>query len=260
LRIASIEDGLEQAFWKHVDKDPLDYYFFILDWKSRRDQTKIWVATEDEQIHGLMLVYRDYVVQLRGNHEAVGLLLDHLPDLKESEFNVPLECEGIMTAKFVPQLRQEMMLMSLKKGEENIQITTAPVKLGPEDADEISALMREADPDWWGEMSGDRLKGAMTPDAYWLGIRQNEQIVSVGQTRFVDFGSNVGVAATRKDYRNRGYATSIVSALVKEILEFSPTALIHVIRDNAPAIRAYSKVGFKPYKTYLSFRACRQRS
>jgi len=260
LRIAPIEDGLEQAFWKHVDKDPLDYYFFIFDWKSRRDQTKIWVATEDEQIHGLMLVYRDYVVQLRGNHEAVRLLLNHLPDLKESEFNVPLECEGIMTAKFVPQLRQEMMLMSLKKGEENIQITTAPVKLGPEDADEISALMREADPDWWGEMSGDRLKGAMTPDAYWLGIRQNEQIVSVGQTRFVDFGSNVGVAATRKDYRNRGYATSIVSALVREILSRSPTALIHVIRNNAPAVRAYSKVGFKPYKTYLSFRACKQRS
>jgi predicted GNAT family acetyltransferase len=46
-----------------------------------------------------------------------------------------------------------------------------------------------------------------------------------------------------------------VSALVQEILKRSPIALIHVIADNAPAVRAYSKVGFKPYKTYLSIRS-----
>jgi predicted GNAT family acetyltransferase len=46
-----------------------------------------------------------------------------------------------------------------------------------------------------------------------------------------------------------------VSALVEEILKRSPIALIHVIADNTPAVRAYSKVGFKPYKKYLSIRS-----
>jgi predicted GNAT family acetyltransferase len=41
---------------------------------------------------------------------------------------------------------------------------------------------------------------------------------------------------------------------VNEILEASEVAMIHVIRDNAPALRAYTKAGFKPYKTYLSIR------
>jgi predicted GNAT family acetyltransferase len=71
----------------------------------------------------------------------------------------------------------------------------------------------------------------------------------------VDFASNIGVVATDEYYRGIGYATSIVSALVQEILRRCPTALIHVIADNAPAVRAYSKVGFKPYKTYLSIRS-----
>jgi predicted GNAT family acetyltransferase len=91
-------------------------------------------------------------------------------------------------------------------------------------------------------------------EAFWMGIKQDGKIVSVGMTRLVDFASNIGVAATRKEFRNRGYATSIVSALAEEILKTSPAAIIHVISDNGPAIRAYSKVGFNPYRTYLSIR------
>ncbi len=49
---------------------------------------------------------------------------------------------------------------------------------------------------------------------------------------------------------NRGYATSVVSALVEEILKRSDRAMIHVLKDNHPAIRTYSKVGFKPFKSY----------
>jgi predicted GNAT family acetyltransferase len=54
-----------------------------------------------------------------------------------------------------------------------------------------------------------------------------------------------------------GFATSIVSALVKEILKNSPVAIIHVRKDNASAIQVYSKVGFKPYKQYLMIRGNR---
>jgi ribosomal protein S18 acetylase RimI-like enzyme len=31
--------------------------------------------------------------------------------------------------------------------------------------------------------------------------------------------------------------------------------MIHVIKDNTPAVKAYTKAGFKPYKTFLSIRA-----
>jgi predicted GNAT family acetyltransferase len=253
LQVVALYSRLERAFSNHIGGDGLDYYFFILDWKLRRDQTKILMAMEDDQIEALMLIYRDYVVQLRGNRAAVQLLLDSLT-LDKVELQAPLDCEDIVLKKFnSPRIKEEMMLMSLRNGEERIRVTTTPVRLSVDDAVEVVELMRRADPSWWGETSVENTQKTLK-EAYWLGIKQDGKIVSVGMTRLMDFASNIGIAATEEKYRNRGYDTSIVSALVSEILKTSSTAIIHVIRNNAPAVRAYSKVGFKPYRTYLSIR------
>jgi len=253
LQLIALYDRWEKTFWDYVNEDMLNHYFFIFDWKLRRDQTKILMAMEDERIEGLMLIYRDHIVQLRGNRDAVKMLLGLL-SLQKVELQAPLDCEDLVLAKYdSPKVKEEMIMMSLTKGNENIQTTTSPVRLSSNDAEDVLELMRKADPSWWGEMQLDNLRRAMQ-EAFWLGIKQDGMIVSVGMTRLASFASNIGVAATREEYRNRGYATSIISELVKEILRTSPTAIIHVISDNAPAIHAYSKVGFKPYKTYLSMR------
>ena len=59
------------------------------------------------------------------------------------------------------------------------------------------------------------------------------------------------VAALNVDYSDRGYATSILSALLKMLFKSSETAIIYVLSDNATAMHLYSKVGFKPYKRYF---------
>jgi predicted GNAT family acetyltransferase len=253
LKVVALYDRLERIFWNHIKKDELDYYFFVLDWKLRRDQTRILMAMENDEIEGLMLIHRDYIVQLRGSNAAVKMLLDDLT-LEKVELQAPLDCEDVVLAKYDnPKTKEKMTLMSLRKGEEHIQITTAPVRLNVSDAEEALELTRKADPAWWGETSLENMQKSLQ-NAFWLGIKQDQKIVSVGMSRLVDFASNIGVAATQEEYRNRGYATSIVSALVSEILKVSSTATIHVISDNVPAVRAYSKVGFKPYRTYLSIR------
>ena len=147
------------------------------------------------------------------------------------------------------------MLMKLPKGEENIQISTVPERLGVGDAEEVVVLLREADPVWWGEMSAERLASSSLKEALWFGIREDGKIVSVGSARLTELGANnIGIIATRQRHRNRGYATSITSALVKEILKTSHTAVIHVLADNTPAVRTYTKVGFKPHNTYVAIR------
>jgi predicted GNAT family acetyltransferase len=259
MKIVSIRDGFENAFWNQVNQDPLHYYFFILDWKERSEQTKIFMAMEGKKVQGLMLVYADAVVQLRGNREAVEKLLDSVT-LEKVELQAPLDCEDLVTRKYTPQIRYDLMLMALKKGEENIQVRTQPVRLGPEDAEEVAEIMRKADPQWWGERVTVENRRESLERSYYLGIKRDGKIVSIGNTYFTDFGSNIGVVATDERYRNMGYATSIVSALVQEIFKRSPTALIHVLSNNAPAIRAYSKVGYKPYRHYLLIRGERVKS
>lgn len=253
LKIVSIENGLERTFWKHVNQNPLDYYFFIRDMKEERERTKITLAMEGQHVKGLVLVYADYIVQLRGTRNAVKSLLDSV-DLKKVELQAPLDCEDIVLGKYRPHARHELVLMSLRKGEENIQIGHSPVRLNAEDAEEVAEIMRKADPEWWGEITAESRKESLEK-TFWLGIRRDQRIVSVGNTRFVDFGSNIGVIATDERYRNMGYATSITSALVQEILKRSSVALIHVLNDNAPAKHVYMKVGFKPFRHYLLARA-----
>jgi len=85
----------------------------------------------------------------------------------------------------------------------------------------------------------------------WLGIIADDRLVSVGNTFLTDFVSNIHTVATHKSHRNKGYATSVVSALLKEILQTNNLALIHVLEDNIPARRVYEKVGFKIYRNYL---------
>ena len=251
--VVRLGQSSESMFWEYINRDPLDYFFFIIDLRQNPDRTKVFLALDDGKIAGLMLVYADSVVQLRGNREAVKALLDSL-SLVSVEMQVPLDCEDLAVAKYKPRVDETMVMMSLSRGEEHVQVSTVPVRLGVGDVDEIAELMRSADPVWWAEVTANRIRARIETDAFWLGIKQNGKLVSVGSTRFYDFASNIHVIATKHEYRNRGYATSIVSALVKEILKVSPIALIHVIKDNTPAVRAYTKVGFKPYKTYLSIR------
>jgi uncharacterized protein len=253
LKVVSVTDGYEQTFWNHVNHDPLDHYFFILDWKQRREQTKILLAMDEkESVHGALLLYADYVVQFRGNREAVEKLIEYA-DLEKVELQAPPECEDIILQKYKPRVKQDLMLMRLNRGEEHIQITEDPVRLGVEDAEAVAGLMRRCDPEWWGAVKEENLKKSLET-AFALGIKKDGRLASAGVTRFVDFVININMVATDEQYRNRGYATSIVSALVQKILERSSTAIIHVIADNTPAVRTYSKVGFKPYKTYLSIR------
>jgi len=253
VEIVSVADGYEQMFWDYVNRDPVDYYFFIIDWTQRREKTKIFLAVEGKEILGSMLVFADHIVQFRGSREAVQKLLEHA-NLEKVELQAPPDCEDIVFKKYKPRIRQDMVLMRLNRGEERNQITEKPVKLGIEDAEEVADLMRRCDPEWWGEAKAENLRKSLET-AFALGIKKDGRLVSAGSTRFVNFASNINMVATDERYRSRGYATSIVSALVKEILKKSPIALIHVIADNAPAVGAYTKVGFKPYKTYLSIRS-----
>jgi predicted GNAT family acetyltransferase len=253
LRIVSVNEGYEQAFWNHVNQDALDYFFFILDLKQHPENTRILLAIEEGRIRGLMLIYADLIVQLRGKRKAVEDLLNFV-NLEKVELQAPLDCEDLVTRRYSPRTRHELVLMTMKKGDEKLQISEKPARLGPEDAVEVAKVMKEADPKWWGEITSEDRRQSLE-ETFWVGIRHDGRIVSVGNTRFNVLGSNIGVIATDERYRNMGYATSIVSTLVREILKSSPIALIHVLNENAPAIRVYSKVGFRPFKRYILMRA-----
>jgi len=253
MKLAVLDSSREPVFWKHVSRDALEHYFFIFDWKLNKDKTKILLALEDEKIVGLMLIYDQRIVQIRGSPEAAELLINEV-NLEKVEINAFKEHEDIILKKYKPVAKHDMILMTLQRGDDQPYIKHTITRLAEADASQIADLLSEGFPEFGG-FTPDGIMERMKEEAVlFLGIKEGEKLVSLGVTRILDLGSNIGMVATRKEYRGRGYATSIVSALLKQILRESKIALIHVLSDNPSAIHVYTKVGFKPYKTYSFIR------
>ena len=252
VKVVGLDKDLEQKFWDHVRKDPLNYYFFIFDRTLHNKDTEILMAMEGERIEGMMLVFKKSVIQIRGNRITVDTLLNHL-NLDMVELSSPRDCRDLVQKRYRAPREYEIVLMHLEKGNENVLKKHETVRLPENSAEEVAELLRESNPEWWGDTKVEDIRKSFD-SSYWLGILSEGKVVSVGVTRFVDFGCNIGIVATHKDFRKRGCATSIVSALVEEIFRRGDRALIHVLSDNASAIRAYEKVGFLPFQTYYQIK------
>ena len=255
-----LDSHLEPAFWKHVYQDIPHYYFFILDVRHDRPSTSVWLAlNEQNRIAGMMMTYEERIVQLRGGVEAAKALLAEL-DTDKAEIQGLEEHKSLVLEKFEKVNKTRSIdAMTLGKGEETKQIRHSAAALSAADAEDIAALMRQGDPEWWGEVTArkiaDKIHGRV-----WLGLRVDDRLASIGGARLDGWGSCITTVVTHETHRNKGYATSIVSALVDQILQKSSLVLIYVESDNPPAVRAYTKVGFKPYRRYFVARVDRRQT
>ncbi len=252
MHLASLTHDLEESYWQIVKQDYCDYYFFIYDVLLQSERTRVTLAIEGEQIAGLMLIYNENMVQLRGAPETVGFLLSSL-SLANVEVEAPVDCEEMVLAKFpIYKHKENMTLMALERGKENLNVTMQPERLNIDDAEEIAQFMRESYPLMWSDMDAETVKKLNSPkENVLLGIRQDGVLAAFGAAILTPKVGLVTWLATREQYRNRGYCTSILSALVKEGLKKAEGMAIHVLDPNAAAKGIYLRVGFSPYKSYF---------
>lgn len=85
------------------------------------------------------------------------------------------------------------------------------------------------------------LKGAKAFYGAFDGVR----LVALGSS-FITIPEswNLVSIATHKDFRGRGFATEVTSALVARALEETTTVTVTVVSDNIPALKTYEKIGF----------------
>jgi ribosomal protein S18 acetylase RimI-like enzyme len=80
----------------------------------------------------------------------------------------------------------------------------------------------------------------------YLGIREAGQLVAMSGERIRPLGhTEISAVCTHPEYRGRGYASSLVSALIQRIAKRGETPFLHVRTENVEAIRVYEKLGFK---------------
>ncbi|PSN91933.1 hypothetical protein B9Q03_02840 [Candidatus Marsarchaeota G2 archaeon OSP_D] len=61
----------------------------------------------------------------------------------------------------------------------------------------------------------------------------------------------IGGVLTSGEFRNKGFASSVVSSLTENIVKKGKVASLYVREDNIPAIHVYAKIGFKEHSRRL---------
>jgi ribosomal protein S18 acetylase RimI-like enzyme len=248
VQVRELDDEGWPWFLDQIAGQELDYYWFIVDWTNWREHSRIWVAEDHGALQGAMLVFKGRVCQLRGVPSAGKELLRHLGD-DATEAVLSIECKDILPERFKVRRTEDIYLMQLGRGKENLVQAFDTVRLGIDDIDEVRDLMRAADPVTWGEITSEGLKDWITTGV-WYGIRKEEKLAAVAGTWFKGDAIIVNIVAVAEPFRNKGMGRTVLSRLLKDIFQRTDLALIHVRVENGPAIRAYTATGFVPHKTY----------
>ncbi len=87
----------------------------------------------------------------------------------------------------------------------------------------------------------------------YFAIREDGQIVAAGGVHVLSdrYGvAGLGNIATAPDSRSKGFATVITRALCEELIPRIPVIALNVRRDNTPALKCYTRIGFEPALCY----------
>ncbi len=91
--------------------------------------------------------------------------------------------------------------------------------------------------------------GAVAEGVY-FGIRAAGRLVAAAGTHVVSREARMGVVGnvmTQTEYRNRGLAKAVTSAVTAELLRYCDDVVLNVRADNPPAIAAYRTLGYEEH-------------
>lgn len=103
---------------------------------------------------------------------------------------------------------------------------------------------------------------AILDDAVYYGIRIRGRLVSAAGTHVINRREGIAVVGnvmTHADYRGHGLARMVTGAVTADLLDQVPDVALNVHADNAPAVAAYSRLGYREY-CRLTERLGRRRS
>ena len=255
LEIVKLDDLDIQIFWDYVMQDIPGYFFFILDQKQYPEDSQFLIAIDDEKIVGICLIWKNTVVHIRGeNEEIMKALHDALPkDPPVTQISFPKNYKELLH-RLYPDAKYKLSLhrMLLKKEHMipryKLDKPFTQRSLTKEDAEDIAKLCAEADPVYWGNAKAENY--VFNENHIYTGLLDGDRLISFMYAWVDEEAAIIANAATHPEYQNQGLATYLVNEGIHKMMEYTEIAIIHVLTDNAPAIKVYSKVGYEVYTTY----------
>ena len=252
LRSIRVNSDNEAVFYNYIKNNFAEYIFFHVDYAQYPESTQIYMALDNEdKIQGMILIWKDRRIQLRGSIVSIEFLLNgkNYKPISVTGFNNHKE----VIAKFFPDYRKEIALyrMGLKKGDQEDFEKFQFKGLSESHREQITSLMRIADPIYWGSNEPEDIM--IDENNIWYGIVEKKELISIVDIWKYQGIGLITIVGTHPDYWNQGYASSLISSTLKDLFREREQCFIMVRVANAPAIHIYKKLGLSICNTHYSY-------
>lgn len=252
LRSVRVSKDNETIFYNYIKNNFAEFFFFHFDYALYPESTEIYIVLDNEEkIQAMVLIWEDRRIQLRGSIVGLEFLLNG----KEYK---PISVTGFdshreLISKYFPAYKKEIALyrMDLAKSIQKKFEKYDFQKLNESHRKEITSLMRNADPIFWGSREpGDIL---IDENNTWYGIVEKQGLISIVSIwKYKSIGYIV-IVGTHSDYWSQGYASSLISSVLNDLFQEKEQCFIMVRVANAPAIHTYKKLGFSICSTHYTY-------
>lgn len=238
-----LNKNLEQRLFEFLNRDKISHFYNIYDLTYLRDKTRTWVALSNNKLTGYMSEYDKRILTTRGNEKCATSLLKNT-DLTTPLFNI--EPKHLTAVRRLFEPAEPTDKMTVGKITTFLTMKTNPDIFKPIIQHNVQKLKRD-NAEALGELFGaepKRIEDLLRGLAF--GIFKGNKLVSAATSpeMLEDLAIIRGVQ-TAQEERNKGYSTSVCSALVRQLIRQGKDVMLYVSKDNPPALKVYRKIGFK---------------
>ncbi|MFQ5908768.1 MAG: GNAT family N-acetyltransferase [Thermoplasmata archaeon] len=240
MRVREVH-GPPADFRAYLGEDSLRNAFALYDLQEEADRVRCYAATEGDSFVGYLLSWhgREYPnVIVTGTREAADALLPRAPPSPCTFLIVPELSASVETRREITA-RRLMDFMFVEARSFRPTDTRDAERLGEKDAEALKGLYRDATEE-------PMASGRWAEQGLAYGLRLEGQLVAAAGTHFISQGrSLIGGVYTSPDFRRRGYAATVTSAVTRAALQQSDQVGLMVVSTNVAAIGLYEKLGYR---------------
>ena len=219
-------------------------------------QCEWYAALRNERMTALCLRFKGlhpYPIFTMGTAEDLVPILDEFLRPERAYFASKPEHLSVLT-EFYSLSRVEEMFRMVLDSDDFVPVDGSVVRLGPRHVHQLQDLYR-----WGGDVA---FASYQIEQGVFYGVEQDHKLVATAGTHLVSRTYSLGIVGnvfTHPDYRQQGYGTLCISAVVEELLSQSLDVVLNVGQDNEPAVRMYRRLGFHAYCPFIEALGTRNR-
>ncbi len=276
-------DRIRPFLWK--DRFFADYALGDLD-PAHFQFTKWFGAEEDGELYAIVMLYNDLnppIFFAMGEARGIEAIFDRVVKLPQISLSICEEHLPIVEKHFrvepVPMLKMALLPADFRSMTAAIGVTLSVAKSLRSKNEILCRSAAENDTDAFVEHrealvmtrlnvshmpqleelyshgGGDAFRQRSLELGVFCGVFDDDCLVSVAGTHIVSDNERIaalGNVMTHPDYRGRGLATAVTSAVCEELLDRGIGMIgLSVGRSNEAAIRVYEKIGFKRHVPFF---------